>query len=146
MSHLDNFKDKWLGKVIDYNNDKSYQCVDAVKEYADSGGNKITTYGNAVDYARPGGLGNGWVWIPYKAGMIPPREAIIVWGKPKGYLNKKYYGHIAIVGGGNTKDSINTVAQNDATGNGGGVGQDAVSVRIEDYIGCKGWHVSKIQL
>lgn len=34
MSHLDNFKDKWLGKVIDYNNDGSYQCVDCIKQYA----------------------------------------------------------------------------------------------------------------
>jgi len=146
MSFLDDYKASMEGKKVDFNGDKSYQCVDCVKDYAKKWGNPITTFWNAKDYAKVNWLGIGWVWIPYKIGMIPPRESIIVWWKPKGFLGWVYYGHIAITGWGNTKESINTLAQNAETWNGKWEGKDAISVHPENYLWLLGWHVSKIQL
>lgn len=105
MNHQQ-FKDKRLGKRVDYDKAFRYQCVDLEKQYmADVLNFKPWTIGNAYDQFAKNTLSRlGFYKVDYSKWLQPPQWAIIFWRFWK-------YGHVAIVDKANDK-TVTVIEQN----------------------------------
>jgi hypothetical protein len=124
---FDEFKNKWLGRRVDYDHVLDFQCVDLIRQYI------------YECYDIPGGGGvpsaiNYWTTTPpvllTKFAQVSNTEAqkgdiVILWGLP-GNAN----GHIGIATGALTGTSVEILEQNGQTGNGSGTGGDAIRTRF----------------
>lgn len=119
------FKNKYLGKRVDIDGIYGAQCTDLVKTYLrDCYGIPNGAYGNAIDY---------W-YKPHKAvlakfnrvsGSSAKQGDIVVL---KG-VNGNPYGHIGIADGNAGLATVTILEQNGSTGNGSGLGKDAIRTR-----------------
>lgn len=119
-----NFKNEWLGKRIDYDHVYSYQCVDLILQYVKQEyGLASGVWGNAIDYWR-----KPTATLLTKFNIVSGTDCkqgdIVVLNGLAG----NPYGHIGIC---DTQDANNVVIleQNGSTGNGSGVGGDAIRTR-----------------
>lgn len=113
------FKQEWLGRSVDYDHVYSKQCVDLITQYCYELG--ITgVWGNAIDYAN--NPTRNFALNFSRVGDYQPGDVVVLYG-----LSGNPFGHIGILDsdGGST---IRLLEQNGATGNGGGTGNDAISV------------------
>lgn len=126
MSYI-SFRNKWIGKRVDYDRVYGYQCVDLIKQYmAEEKGLKPGAWGNAIDYWYST---NATVLKHYdKLSTSQARQGDIVIFKG---INGNPYGHIGICDSNMSSWSVSvpTLEQNGSTGNGSGVGGDAIRVR-----------------
>jgi N-acetylmuramoyl-L-alanine amidase len=116
------FKNQWLGKRVDYDKVYGYQCVDLIKQYlAQEFGLSPKAWGNAIDYwynTNPAILEK---FDKLSTNVTRQGDIVIFSG-----VNGNPYGHIGVVdatGGA-------TLEQNGSTGNGSGIGRDAIRVRV----------------
>ena len=130
MADITNFKTQWLGRRIDFDKVYDFQCVDLVRQY----------------FYEEYGIGNG-------AGGVP--SAISYWtNTPAGVLEKfdrvegssarngdvvmltglagNPHGHIGIATGSINDTKVEILEQNGSTGNGSGLGPDAIRTRWVD--------------
>lgn len=119
------FKQRWLGKRVDYDKVYGYQCVDLVKQYlAEEYGLKPGAWGNAVDYYY-----NANATLLTKFDRLSTKSArtgdIVVL---KG-INGNPYGHIGIADGNSGVVTVTILEQNGSSGNGSGVGGNAIRTR-----------------
>lgn len=119
------FKNKWLGKRVDYDMLYGFQCVDLIKRYADDVyGLKAGAWGNAIDY-----------WYATNKDLLKKFDRISTTATRKGDIvilkgiNGNPYGHIGISDGNSGLLTVPLLEQNGSTGNGSGVGGDAIRVR-----------------
>lgn len=118
------FKNRWLGRRIDYDHVYAYQCVDLILIYVkEEYGLATGVWGNAIDYwRRPTAV------LLTKFSLIATTECqagdIVVLNG----LSGNPYGHIGICDSQNAT-VVNILEQNGQTGNGSGVGGDAIRVR-----------------
>lgn len=122
MGYLD-FKNKWLGRRVDYDRVYAYQCVDLILEYVyELFGLGSGVWGNAIDYwNRPSPA------LLSKFTLIATKECrqgdiVVLYG-----LAGNPYGHIGICDS-QTATVVNILEQN-GNGSGTGTGGDAVRVR-----------------
>ena len=122
MAYQD-FKNRWLGRRIDYDHVYAYQCVDLILIYVkEEFGLASGIWGNAIDYwNRPSAplLGR----FSLVAGSNAQQGDIVILNGLAG----NPYGHIGICESANTT-IINILEQNGA-GSGTGTGRDAIQVR-----------------
>lgn len=120
------FRNKLLGKRVDYDNFAGYQCVDLIKVYLDSclGMGTIGRIGNASDIRenRYSYFNNTWEKIPGTNNLM--QWDIIISTKGK-------YGHIAIVD--HVADGKVRVLEQNGAGQDSGSGLWANAVRVKDY-------------
>jgi hypothetical protein len=121
------FKNKWLGKRVDYDHVYSYQCVDLIKQYlSERFGIKAGSWGNAIDY-----------WYHTNAAILKKFDKLSTSKARQGDIvifkgiNGNPYGHIGVCDAnvGTLSVNVNTLEQNGSTGNGSGTGGDAIRVR-----------------
>lgn len=124
MNYLE-FKNKWIGKRVDFDGVYSYQCIDLIKQYlSECYGIKAGAWGNAVDYwygTNPAIL----VKFDRLSTSSARRGDIVIF---KG-INGNPYGHIGICDSDAGLIYVPTLEQNGSTGNGSGIGGDAIRVR-----------------
>lgn len=118
------FKNRWLGRQIDYDHVYAYQCVDLILEYVkECYGLSSGVWGNAIDYWR-----KPTATLLTKFDLVASTDCrqgdIVVLNGLAG----NPYGHIGIC---DSQDGANVtiLEQNGATGNGSGVGGDAIRLR-----------------
>ena len=89
---LDKFIDKYVGKNVGVPWGYAGECVSLVQRYINECHNQpLKRRGDAIVYGDRlirDGVG--------KVVTTPKKGDIIVWGKPLGLINGKYYGHVAI--------------------------------------------------
>jgi len=119
------FKNKYLGKRVDYDGVYGRQCVDLIKAYlAECYGLKPGAWGNAIDY-----------WYSTNPAILAKFDRLSTTSARRGDIvifkgiNGNPYGHIGIADGESGVLNIPTLEQNGATGNGSGLGGDAIRVR-----------------
>lgn len=119
------FKGQWIGKRVDYDGVYGFQCVDLIKQYlAQEFGLKPTAWGNAIDYFYSP---NPAITAKFdRLSTTSARTGDIVIFKG---INGNPYGHIGVADSDVGLINVNTLEQNGATGNGSGVGGDAIRVR-----------------
>lgn len=118
------FKQKWLGKRVDYDGVYQYQCVDLVKQYmAECFNMKPGAWGNAIDYWNNTNPNVLKVFNKVASSHAIQGDIVIFYGN-----TGNPYGHIGIA---DTTSSthILTLEQNGSTGNGSGTGGDAIRTR-----------------
>jgi len=105
MNYTD-FKNKYLGKFIDY--DKAYgaQCVDLIKQWIADNGWPMKR-GNAIDWVK--NADEFYKWIPNTPSGQPVQGDIIIFSVGQ-------YGHIGVVDCANTK-TVDVLNQNWPHGN-----------------------------
>jgi hypothetical protein len=135
MTYLE-FRDKYLGKQIDW--DKAYggQCVDVYRQYCNDLGFKQSA----------GVVGAVDIWTTYlktdfdkvenSLTGVPPQGSVVIWDKTVGP-----YGHVAICDSGTTK-SFKSIDQNWPVDNGTGV----VHYVTHNYNGVLGWLIPKLKV
>jgi hypothetical protein len=124
------FKNKWLGHVIDYDHVFKYQCVDLILQYIyECYGVNGGVWGNAIDYWVKTGNNGFNQNLLNKFDKIPTNEAhqgdIVVLNGLPGNPD----GHIGIATGNIDSISVEILEQNGATGSGDGQGGNAIRVR-----------------
>ena len=122
---MDNFKNFWLGKVVDYDRVYGYQCVDLIKQYLNQNfGLAPGAWGNAIDYWTNT---NGSILTKFDkvAGSDARTGDIVVF---KGLAGNPY-GHIGIATQNADGTNVTVLEQNGSTGNGAGKGGDAIRTR-----------------
>lgn len=130
MSDITNFKTKWLGQRIDFDHTYGYQCVDLVRQYFYENyglGDAAGGVGGAINYWNntPRGVLSKFDRVDGSAARNG--DVVILYGLPG-----NPYGHIGI-GTGNINDTkVEILEQNGSTGNGSGVGPDAIRTRWVD--------------
>lgn len=110
------------------------QCVSFIQFYAKQRGWAITKRGNAID------LWKSWLWprwkrIESKPTNMPQEGDIVVW-------NEKWwgwYGHIAVANKLCSPMTLRTVDQNAWSGNGDGLGKNAINSFFRTYSGVLWW-------
>jgi hypothetical protein len=114
MSTYQEFKNKWLGKGIDYDGAYGFQCFDVINQYIleMTGQRPLMKLMKASDiFKRPEGifpdLGK-WQIIPNSHGLYPKQGDIIVWDDA-GWNG--FYGHTAIIDSANN-DNCQALQQN----------------------------------
>lgn len=119
------FRNKWIGKRVDYDRVYGYQCVDLVKQYmAECYGLKPASWGNAIDY-----------WYSTNPAVLTKFERVSTTVTRAGDIvifrgiNGNPYGHIGIADSPSGILTTATLEQNGSTGNGSGIGGDAIRVR-----------------
>jgi len=119
------FKNKWIGKRKDYDRVYGYQCVDLIKVFAhEEYGLKAGAWGNAVDY-----------WYNPNKTLLTKFTRISTKSARKGDIvifkgvNGNPYGHIGIADANAGWLYVKTLEQNGSSGNGSGVGGNAIRVR-----------------
>lgn len=123
MNYLE-FKNKWIGKRVDFDGVYGFQCVDLVKQYMhECYGLNPGAWGDAIDYWNKT---NSTVLTKFDKSLTPnpPQGSIVIFYGNAGNV----YGHIGIVDG-ITDASVNTLEQNGSTGGGSGTGGDAIRTR-----------------
>lgn len=119
------FQTKWLGKQVDVDKAYGYQCVDLVKQYMlELYGIANGAYGNAINYwTNPH---KNVLAKFYRVDSKTPQQGDVV---ILNGINGNVYGHIGIASGNNTLLTAQIFEQNGSTGNGSGVGGDAIRLR-----------------
>lgn len=119
------FRNKWIGKRIDYDRIYGYQCVDLIKQYAhEVYGLKAGAWGNAIDY-----------WYSTHKDLYKKFTRVSTKSARKGDIvifkgiNGNPYGHIGIADRNAGRWTVATLEQNGSSGNGSGRGRDAIRVR-----------------
>jgi surface antigen len=117
------FKQKWLGKRVDYDSVYGYQCVDLIKQYlAECYGLKPGAWGNAVNY-----------WLNPAPAILNKFDRIATNQTKTGdiviFTSSNRYGHVGIADGATGWLNVPTLEQNGSTGNGSGTGGDAIRIR-----------------
>ena len=119
------FKNKWLGKRVDFDGVYGYQCIDILKQYLyEVKGIKAGAWGNAIDY-----------WYSTNPTLLKSFDRLATKSARTGDIvifsgvNGNPYGHIGIADGNSGILTITTLEQNGSTGNGSGVGGDAIRTR-----------------
>lgn len=119
------FKNKWLGRRVDYDKVYGYQCVDLIKQYmAEEKGLKPGAWGNAIDY-----------WYNTNPAILKHYDKIATTSLRAGDIvvlkgvNGNPYGHIGIASGASLLWYRQILEQNGSTGNGSGTGGDAIRLR-----------------
>lgn len=117
---MNNFVNRWIGNRIDYDGVYRYQCVDLILQYvAELYGLRSGVWGNAIDY-----------WTKPTAALLTKFDKVQTQKPQAGDivvlngLSGNPYGHIMIAING-----VTGLEQNGSTGNGSGVGGDAVRTR-----------------
>lgn len=120
------FRNKLLGKRVDYDNFAGFQCVDLIKIYLDSclGMGTIGRIGNASDIRenRYSYFTDKWEKIPGTNNLMQGDIIISTKGK---------YWHIAIVD--HVADGKVRVLEQNGAGQDSGSGLGANAVRVKDY-------------
>ncbi|UOF78661.1 endolysin [Caudoviricetes sp.] len=118
------FKNNWLNKKVDYDHVYAHQCVDLILQYVkEEFGLASGVWGNAIDYWR-----RPTATLLTKFDLVSSTDCkqgdIVVLNG----LTGNPYGHIGIC---DSQDatSVAILEQNGSTGNGSGVGGDAVRTR-----------------
>ena len=129
MADITNFKNKWLGQRVDFDHRYAYQCVDLVRQYlyecyglGDSAGG-----GNAIDYWTNTPRGVLTKFDRVEGSAARNGDIVVMRG-----LADNPYGHIGIATGGMNDTKVEILEQNGSTGNGSGVGPDAIRTRWVD--------------
>ena len=119
------FRNKWIGKRVDYDRVYGYQCVDLIKQYMKEGyGLNAGTWGNAIDYWYNT---NPAIYAKFtRVATINVRAGDIVILRG---VNGNPYGHIGIASGKKLPYYRQILEQNGSTGNGSGVGGNAIRER-----------------
>ena len=124
MSYI-SFRNKYLGKKVDYDGVYGFQCVDLVKQYlAEEYGLKPGAWGDAIDYwynTNPAVLKE---FDRLSTNQARQGDIVILKG-----INGNPYGHIGIADGSSGILTVTILEQNGATGNGSGLGGDAIRTR-----------------
>jgi len=119
------FQNKWLGKSVDIDRVYGKQCVDLVKQYMlETKRVPNGSYGDAIKYWTHTHVA---VRKHYDrvATKTPRQGDIVVLSGVKG----NPFGHIGIASGKNTLITAQILEQNGSTGNGSGIGGDAIRLR-----------------
>jgi len=107
MDH-NQWRDKWLGKVVDFDGAFGGQCVDVARQYAADvhGIRNIEPVRGAVnfftDYDQMPNLKANYFRIAYQEGLIAPQGALFVFGTTP----TNSFGHIGVVDSGNQTEFI----------------------------------------
>lgn len=124
MSYI-SFRNKWLGRRVDYDRVYGYQCVDLIKQYmAEEKGLKPGAWGNAIDY-----------WYSTNSTVLKHYDKIATNNFRAGDIvilkgvNGNPYGHIGIASGASRPYYRQILEQNGSSGNGSGTGGDAIRER-----------------
>lgn len=121
------FKQKWLGKRVDYDKVYGFQCVDLIKQYLhERFGLRPGAWGNAIDY-----------WYQTNPAILKKFDRLSTSKARVGDIvifkgiNGNPYGHIGICDSnvGSLSVNVATLEQNGSSGNGSGTGGDAIRVR-----------------
>lgn len=119
------FKNKWNGRRVDYDKVYGYQCVDLIKQYlAEEYGLKPGAWGNAIDY-----------WYSTNAEILKKFDRLSTSSARQGDIvifkgvNGNPYGHIGIADASAGILTSTVLEQNGSSGNGAGVGGDAIRTR-----------------
>lgn len=127
---FDSFKNLWLGRRIDYDHVFQFQCVDLILQgLHDMHGIGGGVSGNAIDYWVKTGINGFNEVLLSKFTKIPSPEAdkgdiVILNGLPG-----NPFGHIGWATGNVNATDVEILEQNGQTGNGDGVGGNAIRVR-----------------
>ena len=122
MNYLQ-FKAKYLGRRIDADGVYGFQCVDLVKQYTQECYG-VSGRGNAIDW-----------WYNPSPTILTKFDRVSTSSARRGDIvifkgvNGNPYGHIGICDSDAGLINVNTLEQNGSTGNGSGVGGDAIRVR-----------------
>ncbi len=124
------FKSQWLGKQVNYDGVYGFQCVDLVKQYlSQEFGLKPLAWGNAIDYYYSPNPAILTKFDRLSTKATRQGDIVILQG-----INGNPYGHIGIAdGGSNIVTGVPLLEQNGSTGNGSGVGGDAIRVKNKPY-------------
>lgn len=119
------FKNQWNSKRVDYDGVYGFQCVDLIKQYlAQEFGMKPGAWGNAIEYWTATNPALLTKFDKLATSSVRAGDIVIFKG-----INGSPYGHIGIADGSSSILYVPTLEQNGSTGNGSGVGGDAVRVR-----------------
>ena len=123
------FKNKWLGKRVDYDKTDFFQCVDLVKQYLyEVFGIKPGSWGNAIKYWT-----NTAPELLKKFDKIKttvPKSGDIVVLHPVDNKPEHSAGHIGIGTGKSTSTTVEILEQNGSTGSGSGTGGNTIRTRF----------------
>lgn len=119
------FKAKWIGRRVDFDGVYGYQCIDLIKQYLlDVKGIKAGAWGNAIDYwynTNPAVLKE---FNRLSTNQARQGDIVILKG-----INGNPYGHIGIADGSSGILTVTILEQNGSSGNGSGLGGDAIRTR-----------------
>lgn len=119
------FKRKWLGKSIDYDGIYGRQCVDLIKQYLNEmSGIKAGAWGNAIDYWYNPNSAILKLYDRIATKTIRQGDIVVLKG-----INGNPYGHIGIADGNSGIVTVTILEQNGSSGNGSGVGGNAIRTR-----------------
>jgi len=129
--------DKWIWKKNDFDWNKSYQCVDFSRQFANDIGSPIKTFwGSAIN------CWNTWCafeWTKWKRvkymGNVPTAWDILFFDKTPSNI----YWHTSVADWWCSKTILNSVEQNWGKWQGQGIWTDAVRRKKWDYKWCLGW-------
>lgn len=123
--NYDTFQRAWIGHRVDFDYAYGYQCVDLIKQYMYSHfGIPNGALGNAIDY-----------WTRTASVILTKFNRVATTSVVKGDivvlngLPGNPYGHIGIATGNQTATTVEILEQNGSTGNGKGLGGDAIRLR-----------------
>jgi len=135
MNYIE-FRNKYLGKAIDFDKNYGAQCFDVYRQYCQELGFKQS----------PPSAGAKDIWNNYLPECFdkvantptgtPPQGSVIIWGVKVGQ-----YGHVAICDHSSTTDFV-SIDQNWPVDNGTGV----VHYVTHNYNGVLGWLIPKIKV
>ena len=121
---IQNFKNEWLGRRVDYDHVYSYQCVDLILEYLkEDYGLASGVWGNAIDYWRSPTPALLTRFQRVSGTDALAGDIVVLNGLPG-----NPYGHIGIAYA-EDSSTITILEQNGATGGGSGTGGDAIRLR-----------------
>ncbi len=116
------FKNKWLGKSVDFDRAYGAQCVDLIKQYVFEETNiKAGSWGNAIDYWRA--PNPQFLSLYARVGSAQAGDIVVL--KPIDSARSHANGHIGIYDSGN----VALLEQNGSTGSGNGKGGNAIRIR-----------------
>lgn len=127
------FKDKYLGKRVDFDKVYGYQCVDLIIQYcSEVFGIKSPWVWNAITSTKSWAnttLNKEFNRIDYKSGIIPKAGDVVIWNK----TSTNPYWHIWLADFWCTYKELKVIEQNASTGNWSWIGQDAVRAKTKSY-------------
>jgi hypothetical protein len=119
------FQAKWLGKRVDIDKVYGYQCVDLIKQYMlETAGVPNGAYGNAIDYWFKTHNAVSSKFDRVQGSNAKAGDIVILKG-----INGNPYGHIGVASGNTNLVSTQILEQNGSSGNGSGLGGDAIRLR-----------------
>lgn len=123
------FKQKWLGKRVDYDKVYGFQCVDLIKQYLhEEKSLRPGAWGNAIHYwTRP----NKEILAKFdKVSGSAAKSGDVVIFKTLGRDDFSGEGHIGVATGRLTATEVEVIEQNGSTGSGDGLNGNAVRTRF----------------